>query len=99
MLNRIEVDAVITGVLEWLNEVAHEMREEDLMADEEITADTKPGVLIPSDTLVTKFSTLEERLNIEIPNSCYPFFDHKSHQQLSVQQAAEILMKKANHAK
>lgn len=99
MLTHSTIDNVVKGILEWMNEVAEELVEEGLITEEKITTDTKPGVLTTSHILAPKLISLEAKLNIEIPNSCYPFYNYKTHQQLTIKQAAEILIKRANHAR
>lgn len=54
-----------------------------------IDDDVCPGDLIKSDALMTVTGRLNARLGIEIPLNCYPFFDKKSHKQLSIREAAK----------
>lgn len=53
-----------------------------------INDDLCPGEMIQSDALVTVTGRLGVRLGINIPLSCYPFFDKKNHKQLTIKEAA-----------
>ena len=99
MLKDITLETVVNGIVEWMNEVVDELVIEGIISAEKITADTKPHIFTTSVVLVTKFSELEEKLKIEIPHNCYPFYNHRTHQQLSIQEAADVLIKRANHAR
>jgi len=58
-----------------------------------IDEDICPGEMIQSDALITVTGRLGVRLGINIPLSCYPFFDKKNHKQLSIKEAASKVFK------
>jgi hypothetical protein len=69
-------------------------------ANAKIDKDCKPGLIgIRSQVLVDIMGKLEEILSIVIPNNCYIFRAKDGITELSINQAAEKLIKIAKHAK
>ena len=99
MLNDMKTETVVNGIIKWLTQLAKEFEAEGVETVKEITSDTAPGILIKSQILVSELLSLQEILKIDIPNKCYPFQNPKTHQQLSIKEAAEIIKKRANYAK
>ena len=76
------------------NEIEEAMKDliieikEALNMKEPIDGNVCPGELILSDALMTVTSRLGAKLGIAIPLNCYPFFDKRTHKQLSIKEAA-----------
>ncbi|HMK16851.1 MAG TPA: hypothetical protein VK492_01520 [Chitinophagaceae bacterium] len=68
-----------------------------LKIDAAVNEDYCPGILIPSQVLVTLMARIGRSLGVMIPDSCYIFHDKKNHQQLSIKEAAKKLIKEAKN--
>ena len=70
-----------------------------LKIDGVVTSDYCPGILIPSQVLVTLMRRIGNTLGVTIPDNCYIFHDKKTHRQLSIIEAAQKLIKEAKNEK
>ena len=70
-----------------------------LKIDGAVNSDYCPGVLIPSQVLVTIMRRIGNALGVTIPDNCYIFHDKKTHKQLSIIEAAQKLIKEAKNEK
>lgn len=94
MLEEITLEKIIE-VLETVIEEA----KNDMNIEGTIDENSCPGLIIKSQVLVSLIGSIEDLLNIEIPNKCYPFFDEENMRQLTIRQAAEILKKESKNAR
>lgn len=71
-----------------------------LNIEAEINSVCIPGVIgFSSQVLITVMGQLEEKLGIIIPNQCYIFHDKISLRKLTIEEAANKLIKTAKYAK
>jgi hypothetical protein len=62
-----------------------------------VNSDYCPGILIPSQVLITLMGRIGRALGVMIPDNCYIFHDKKTHKQLSIREAAQKLIKVAKN--
>lgn len=94
MVKNITLGQVIEGLETLIREAQIAMN-----IDGKIDEDTRPGLIIKSQVLLTVIGRLEDLLDMEIPDNCYPFFDKDKLKQLTIREAAEILINKATNDK
>jgi hypothetical protein len=68
--------------------------------DASISSDARPGSIgISSQVLITIMGRIGHKLGVNIPNSCYIFYDKKERKQLSIKEATQKLIKVAKDGK
>lgn len=61
-----------------------------LNIDNAISSEVRPGCIgISSQVLITLMGRIGAKLGVQIPNSCYIFYDKREHKQLSIREAAQ----------
>jgi hypothetical protein len=90
MIEDITLEQVIEGFKTLFEDAKIEMG-----VDEKIDEETRPLVFFKSEVLVTLIGRLEDLLDIKIPENCYPFFDKEKLEQLTIKEAAGIILNKA----
>jgi hypothetical protein len=94
MSTELSLAKVIEGIKTLVDEAKNAMELEG-----DVDEETQPGLLIKSQVLVTIIGRLEDLLQVKIPINCYPFFDKDLNKQLSIKEAAQILLKKIEHGR
>ncbi len=89
MSTEIRLDQVIEGLTTLIQDTKNELNIEASIDEE-----TRPLKIIKSEVLVDIIGRLEDLLGVQIPANCYPFFDKEKCEELSIKQAAQIIMHK-----
>jgi hypothetical protein len=92
------MEAKLIDIEGAMKELVAEVKKE-LNLNVVIDGDLCPGDIIKSEVLVAITARLSGKLGINIPLSCYPFFNKQKHKQLSIRQAAKKVFNLAKDGK
>jgi hypothetical protein len=94
-MNKLDSNLVEKKIIEHVTGIKNKLKLDAPSIDGEFC----PGNIIESQILVTVIGRLANALQIVIPLGCYPFKDKKTSKQLTIKEAAQILVNVAKKDK